>query len=556
MYILSFCCCRAAEWNWQFSEMHTKDEAATGVCFAADGSCYLVGSFNARIAFGPIDLGSSSRFNSFLAHFDRDGTPLWAKRIAGPGNNTINDVCVDGDGDVITIGRFNERAQFGDTTLRSPNEEAAIFVSRYSAEGKLRWARILHDNTQNTGECSIAVDKEGFLYTTSLFFDTCHVGGTTVHGRKESANSLIVKLTADGEDIWTRRIGAELDNLSPDGNASTTKLVVDADGNCTVVGVFGGRILLGDGVVETPGNTPAAFALSYAHSGSLRWYWHLQSKLQSGHVSLNSVDADADGNLFFLGDYRGSVAIEASEIESESPDILLLKADSEGRIQRIFSKSGEGIQRGSEIACSDKGECIISGSYRGATQIAGDTLKEFNKFFAFLAFFDSAGSVQWTGHIDTVESSLAAFRIGALDIDQEGTVLAAGSILGHLSIGGIRYQRDSLSVTEDDMWLGQLSLYRPSATADRPETSPARLTLAPMPAGTLLNLTVEALETGPVAIEVIDIHGRKLLARDYTHYSDAAFACQLDLTTLAEGVYILKVQGVVSCLQQRLIVQR
>ncbi len=555
VFCSSFVELRAAEWQWQFSETHSLRESALAVCLSSESSAYVVGTYRGAMGVGEFKIGNAEKFNSYLAHFDRDGRPQWLRRIAGLESNSVYDVCADADGNAILIGRIDESASFGNVTLASPNEKALAFIAKYSASGELLWARALHDNSQNAGAYHLAVDGEGMLYTASFFFDSCRVGNTLVYGREASASILIGKFTADGEMLWHRVVGPEVDPQTPAGAPFANDIVVDAEANCTLVGNFNGRILFGDTAVETASRTNHAYAISFDKDGRQRWHWQIPVT-RNDFAVLNSVDADAAGNLYMLGRFRGSVTIGDSSLSSSgASDLFVLKTDQDGRRLHLLGDSGEGAEDGRDIACTDAGDFLISGTYNGPAQIAQSPFRDFARSSAFMAFFDSRGTLQWTGHADAHLSTRSAFAINGIDISNAGVIMAAGKIQGYLTIGGTRFERDTTSVLQDDLWLARLAADCPTSAADNAGATSTGLELAPQPAGPTLRIALASLEAGPVELKVFDMQGRMRLARHFSFHRGPAFSQQIPLEGLERGVYHLFISGSQSRIRRSFVVQ-
>ncbi|MCP4679916.1 MAG: hypothetical protein GY854_31375, partial [Deltaproteobacteria bacterium] len=115
----------------------------------SDGSFLLSGLFRGTMIVGPgetleIPLTSAGNDEIFLAKYNSDGTPVWAKRAGGTDRDWVNAIAAVSDGSTLMTGMFKGTATFGpgepgETSLTAGGAPGAadIFVAKYNPDGTL-----------------------------------------------------------------------------------------------------------------------------------------------------------------------------------------------------------------------------------------------------------------------------------------------------------------------------------------------------------------------------------------------------------------------------------
>lgn len=102
---------------------------------------YLSGYFSNSIAFGSTTLISNGNFDAFLVKLNANTTQvLWAKGFGGIGPDSIEDICMDGAGNILATGFFSDNASFDWLNLNGYGLEDIFFAKFAGSDGKLIWA--------------------------------------------------------------------------------------------------------------------------------------------------------------------------------------------------------------------------------------------------------------------------------------------------------------------------------------------------------------------------------------------------------------------------------
>lgn len=143
---------------------------AEGHAIACDGSgnFFLAGFFkSASLNFGPFALTKTAVQDAFLAKYDNNGIPLWAKCTAGYDFEYFRSLAVDGTGNAYALGCYTSSVvTLGTFTLYRQAQED-VMIAKYDAGGNVQWAKQVTGNSRDVGQC-VAVSGNRVFFTGSM----------------------------------------------------------------------------------------------------------------------------------------------------------------------------------------------------------------------------------------------------------------------------------------------------------------------------------------------------------------------------------------------------
>jgi hypothetical protein len=143
-----------ALWSKRFGDAPLSGQSAQGMALAEDGTITLSGAFSGGIDFGAGRMATTAREEQlFVAQFDADGQPRWAKAIGLPRAQPLR-VAAGPAGGALLAGSFVEHLNLGggeialglgvpdpsDPSSALPNQRTA-FVGALAASGGYQWGR-------------------------------------------------------------------------------------------------------------------------------------------------------------------------------------------------------------------------------------------------------------------------------------------------------------------------------------------------------------------------------------------------------------------------------
>lgn len=388
-----------AEWQWAKGAGGTAAEGASGVGVDAAGNSYVVGRFSsASVVFGSTTLTNAGNVDMLIVKYDSNGTPLWAKRAGGTGDDRANKIVVDARGNSYVTGYFNSASiTFGSTVLTSAGTYD-IFVVKYDSGGNVVWAKSA-GGTSDDLPYSIAIDDAGNSFIAGNFLSTVLTFGSSTLFSSTNFDMFILKYDSAGTPVWAVSAGSSMGTAIDKGFGIT----LDSSANVYVTGTFtGGSIVFGSTTLTNPnvGNANI-FIAKYDSAGTNLW----AIKPLGYNTAATDICSDAAGNFYLTGYFGASSMTFGSTVLSNSGgmDMFLAKYDVSGNA--VWAKSygwpvsGGGVT-GGDIELDPAGNCYVVGNFSHSTIVFGsDTLTNYDATGStadiYAVKYNSAGNELW-----------------------------------------------------------------------------------------------------------------------------------------------------------------
>jgi len=126
VFVASYSPAGAHRWSKRFGSSKSYG-LGRGVAVDKSGNAVVTGDFEGTVGFGGAPLKSAGEDDTFVASFDPTGTHRWSKRFGSASSEhydgtTFGDsygVALDGSGNVVVTGTFQETVDFGGGPLTS-----------------------------------------------------------------------------------------------------------------------------------------------------------------------------------------------------------------------------------------------------------------------------------------------------------------------------------------------------------------------------------------------------------------------------------------------------
>ncbi len=127
----------------------------------------------------------------FIAKYDTDGKPVWAKRAGGMARDYGFGITSDAVGDVYLTGVFESNfISFGHVNLKNATSND-IFISKYDSAGKVIWAKSIYGFAMS--RC-ITTDLNGDVYLAGVYHSPEMRFGTTLLKNAGNGDVFVAKL--------------------------------------------------------------------------------------------------------------------------------------------------------------------------------------------------------------------------------------------------------------------------------------------------------------------------------------------------------------------------
>ena len=356
-------------------------EYDTGEGIAPDhaGGAYVVGSFKRDMRFrrSGETIVSGGSADGYLARYDTDGEPLWARVVGGAGDDSLRDVATDSKGNVYVVGTIRGEIDLDHdgTTDLTTSAEAGLLLASFDRDGTLRWARASAGQGGVFGR-AIALGPQSDTFVAGFYrtgdVDLDNDGRTDLPAAPEDGDSFLARFNADGALSWTRSVSG------PDAQ-SISALAFAGNGDLLVTGTLEGSVDFdGDGTPDANVGTGGRniFLARFTVDGELVWVrtfaarnaWHVAADEERIVLSgLYKGPLDLDGN----GEQDG----EADPDGKSEGFVAIL--DNDGGLQHVFTIVGPGHDQARAAGFSPDGEALfVTGFVRLTADFDSDGIVE------------------------------------------------------------------------------------------------------------------------------------------------------------------------------------
>ena len=351
------------------------------------------------------------------------GPPCFARELQASEKLHVRDLVVEKSGRVRLVGSFEGRYPHSQTTPGRPivsKGEEDFFTANFDKTGKIEKFIGVGGKGSDFG-AGIALDKSGNTYLVGSFQRTVKFvtteytayGGQDIKGEKPDI--FLSKLDAQGNFLWTKRIGTAKDDFG-------LVVKVAPSGNIYVGGVFRGVLSLG-GKTRAPKGNGDAFIAKFDRNGAMIWFSHIVGERED---YIRSFTLDEKENVYVYGQFDLFLYLNGSPATRKigSEDIFVMKIEPLKGNQVWFQTFGGALQEGAGgIVVSKSGKLYISGTLRGEVSFGSEKFKASGGSNAFVACLDATnkGALVWAKMFEGNSNELG--RAIALDSAENVYVL-------------------------------------------------------------------------------------------------------------------------------------
>jgi len=350
----------------------------------ASGNVFVAGKFAGTVDFradwgGAADSRTASGDDAFLMRINVDGSYGWTKQIGGPNNDRINELAVDGSGNLFAGGNFdgtvNFQADWSGTDSRTGASNDG-FVLKVNSDGSYGWTKAMGSTGMDT-VMGLATTPSGAVFVTGYFSATVNFqadwSGTDSKTSAGAMDIFLLRIQPDGSYGWTRRIGGT-------GTDGAYSACTDSTGNVYLAGGFNSTVDFradwgGGSDSRASAGSSDIFVTLVNSDGSYGW-----TRVAGGtsNDQASDVAVDASGNLFLTGSFDGTVDFRAgwgggTDIKTGTvQDAFLLRIDAGGSYGWAMSFGGASLDAGTGLALDGNGNLTLAGYFRGAVDFRAD----------------------------------------------------------------------------------------------------------------------------------------------------------------------------------------
>ncbi|MDI1433062.1 hypothetical protein [Polyangium sorediatum] len=314
-------------WTRKYGDGTTQPKLGTTIAVNSKGETIIAGYFEGSLEFVPNQPVIATNRDIFLAKLDKDGTPVWSKRLGNgnPGgvpNHLLCRIVVDHLDNIVLATAFSGSMSLGMplTDVGSVGNRA-ILLAKLDPEGTPIWQHVFGAANAEQRSRALAIDAQNNILLTGDMTGTVNFGGEPLSTlANDDADLFVAKFDPEGKHLWSLRAGS---THTQEGRA----IAVDEHDNVIVTGSYQGFLqFTGDdalGNSELGAGNYDLFALKLDPNGKYLWAKRFGN---TSHQIAESMAIDREGNTIFAGFFDGSMNLPDKVITSKgSDDIFVLK---------------------------------------------------------------------------------------------------------------------------------------------------------------------------------------------------------------------------------------
>lgn len=221
---------------------------------------YTIGGFKGILTFDSISIESKegeyfSSFDIFIAKFDENLNPLWAKRAGGMFDDYGYSIVYDGDKNIYLCGLLRAKEADFDSIILNENDYSIgrSFLASYNLSGSVNWVVNMNSNDGAFSEAiDVALDSKGHIYTYGKYHGEIYFGYDSLI----DWGNYYAKYSINGSEISAKEIGTKFyNNSSVEGTWRRKEggICIDIENNIFIAANFYDSIVIGnDTLVSFP----------------------------------------------------------------------------------------------------------------------------------------------------------------------------------------------------------------------------------------------------------------------------------------------------------------
>jgi gliding motility-associated-like protein len=313
-----------AQYEWFIDLAGQSYVGAEDISIDANGNVLTIGNFNDGITIGTT---TYSGRGSFLLKLSKDGVHHWDKIIRyGEGDFwSVNHVETDGAGNAYIAAMFRKTITIDGITVPAP--DVSNVIAKFNPAGDLIWTRVIPDLQE---VFDFKVNTKGDILVFSFHYASLTYDNISF---PVGSNSFAMLLDSEGKLQWKKTIG------EPDTYQTWPKAcALDEAGNAFLHGIYRNTVLVDGKQIVSTGGTYDLFFAAINTSGVCQWLTAAERKLPPEYETSNppsglivergALAVDDQGNL-----YGGGVfwqGMKAGNFSVTGSGAFLLKLDPKG----------------------------------------------------------------------------------------------------------------------------------------------------------------------------------------------------------------------------------
>ena len=519
-------------WEWSISGGGVSDDIGKSIFIDSNSDIIVCGLFNSTAFFDSLQITSMTYWGGgFISKIDTGGNFQWVKCISGTNYTNISSVATDMQGNIFITGDFKETSYIDSVSIISYDHSDG-FIGKFNPHGELLWIKTFGFKDMDGGIDLISNDTMVFLC--GVFKDSIYLY-TTLLISNGNTDIFIASLDSYGNYQWIEQIGGTWWDVP-------RSISIDNNNDIILSGILSETVSFGNTDTSAISNGSSdAFIAKYSTNGDFYWVKSFGGIEDDGNIAASS---DFENNIFLSGFFKGNVYFDGIPLTSYNEyDYFICKLSTNGSV--IWAKKIETTFYPIEdfwnksLICDESGNLYITGWYRDSLVYDSLTVQSNGSYDIFVMKIDNNGNLIWCLTAGNNHSYGDYSR--SIARDGNGNLYITGRFYSTLFFG----DSSVTSYGSADVFVAKLHEDPVSVVYNEDNTS-LEITVYPNPATDYVNIGYPLMQFEKV--EIVSIKGRVL--RTFNGNQNI-----LDVSGLASGVYLLKLDAGKMIYVKRIIIQ-
>ena len=330
----------------------------------------------------------------------------------GSGTDIGEAMVTDASGNIYVTGTYQNTASFGNIQKSSQGYND-IFLAKYNSSGQVQWVQ----SAGGTGDDyvqDIDIDASGNVYITGYYENTATFGSSSIGVAGSSTNIFVAKYNSDGSSLWVQSAGG----IQSDYGMG---IAVDANANVYITGYYAGSATFGGFNRNSVSGSHDIYIVKYNSAGVAQW---AQSIGGTNGESANSIDTDANGNVYVTGSYSSTFTFGTTQLQpAGGSDVFVAKYTSIGAFVWVKSGGGTTADIGRNLKVDMAGNVYVTGFFTGTATFSPYSRPTAGGLDVFITRYDTNGTVLWLRSV----GGIGFENSQGLRIDASGNIYITGS---------------------------------------------------------------------------------------------------------------------------------
>jgi hypothetical protein len=400
-----------------------------GVAVDDDGRVAAAARHDDAIEVGGEELPASGRFSSFLASWDREGTPRWVRPYRSDDLLDFRALAASPEGDLFVTGILQGTATIGADTFVTDNSQDIPYLV-HDASGALTAARVFVSGRRNAQGRALAVHGNEVLLV-GLYGSTLDVSPATLPTLSEFS-AFTVAVDRSGTPSWAAAV-QDLGQVFGDGAG------LDEAGGCAV-GWFEDRVDVAGELLTSNGERDI-WIVGYDLAGGPRFARGVGGL---GLDEANDAAATPEGRCVVAGQFRDTVDFGGdSRSAAGGLDGFVAVYEPDGVLAWVRTLGGPGDDAANSVDIDDRGRIYVGGGFSETADLGGAAeVTSAGGRDAFVASFEADGTARWARGMGGDADEAA----GTLAVEATGQAVVFGGVFSGTTTIGDRTVRSAGSL--------------------------------------------------------------------------------------------------------------